>query len=128
MKIMNPYKRQSGSARGGLEKIYLIAASKLSSVEYDSTSRSYYGIELEDQATFVEYKFSEGEALFQESSARKNGNVIITQSLEFSLANQTQQAVEIIDDLMKTQDGLVAVVQDANGLCRIVGYSDAMGL
>ncbi len=128
MKIMNPYIGLSKNTRGGLEKIYLIAASKVLSVGYDSSSGYYHSITLDDNASFMRCVFAEGEAIFQEALTRKNGNVTITQTLEFSLANQTQQAIEIIEDMAQSAGGLVGVVVDQNGLSRIVGYSDALGL
>lgn len=128
MRIINAHNKGVKRAKGGLEKIYLLKTSMLQTIDYDSLTKSYYSVEIDENAAFVGCSFSEGEAVFEESSSRKNGRITIEQKIEFSLNTQPQEAIEFIEDLCQVDCGLVAIIVDANGISRIVGYSEAMGI
>lgn len=121
------YRRSCGKRSGGIRSIWLAAASSVESAEYDYTTDSYVMVALTGDVEFVRYHFKEDEAAYREDVSY-DGSGIVTHTLSFLIERMDSNSTDaVMEFLNASSGGIVAVVETANGVSMLVGYSEKFG-
>lgn len=103
---------------GGVESIRLLSAHDIKSIYYDPWQRAFSDLELRDESEFLEVHFAERTASLEE---RVGADGLVTHTLRFGMQGYHHEAAEVLRRL--SVEGMVAVVELAEGETLLVGYS-----
>lgn len=107
-----------GKRLGGVARLKLYEAAKISAVTYNSTLRAYTSVEMVEGCEPLDVTFAEGSGSWSERGVADGG---VEHSVEFSLGGVDAEALIMLVGL--SEGGLVAEVECADGGCYLVGYS-----
>lgn len=121
-------KKNTGTRKGGIEKIVLAKTKWIEKIEYDYLEDRYTGIKLKDGCEFVNYNFIEDNAQYIENVKYQNGICIIEHKLEFSIPKINANSNNIVTELLKDNSaGVVAIIKTAAHEYFLIGVSTKFG-
>lgn len=113
-----------GAISGGVKTIYLADAVNVASFTLGTTE--YTDVVMESSELFYKFEFDQDTAEFRENSERSdNGGSITTQEVEFFYKGMSQADRDSIEDIIESSTcGIIAIVEDQDGVLWTVGYSE----
>jgi hypothetical protein len=120
------YTRNCGLQSGGGKKVYLIEVADLTSMT--ATSGVYTAITLVSAKIWKQYEFDPDTCEIKEDVAVENNCMKVTHGLEFYLTRMSATARAAVSEIaLASACGLIAVVEDNNGVKWVLGYSENHG-
>ena len=109
---------------GGVKTIYLADAVNVTSFTLGTSD--YTDVTMESTEIFYKFEYDQDTAEFRENSERSdNGGVITTQELEFFFKGMTTTDRDAIEDIIESSTcGIIAIVEDQDGILWTLGYSE----
>lgn len=124
MAITSGRSKVCGPISGGVKTIFLADAVNVTSFTLGTSD--YTDVVMEAAELFYKFEFDQDTAEFRENTERSdNGGSITTQELEFFFKGMTTTDRDAIEDIIDSSTcGIIAIVEDQDGLFWTLGYSE----
>lgn len=120
---------QSDARRaGGPTSVCLVRAADIKSAVYDKMTDSYKELTLAAGVVPAFYEFEEDKAFYRQSVSGKYPLISVQHELSFEIAPVCGATLSAIEELLSSDEGVVAVVTIASGESLLVGQSPELGL
>lgn len=117
------YTRSCGLQSGGIKRLYLAIVADVTS--FTKTSESYSACTMENAKVFKTYDFEPDTCEFKEVTAIENNCMKVTKTIDFILAKMSVTGrIAVSEIALASACGLIAIVEDANGVKWVVGYTE----
>ena len=124
MAISSNYSESCSNNTGGVVNIYLTDRDNVTSFTASGTDE-FNATTMATGKYFHSFAFEQDTAEYRSNGARENNSFAITHEIEFYLNKISTAQRKAMQDIVDSSTcGIIAIVEDANGLKRVFGYSD----
>ena len=127
MAIASNYSESCSNNTGGVVAIYLADRDNVTSFTASGTDE-FNAVTMVGSNTFFSFAFEQDTAEYRSNGTRENNSFAFTHEVEFYLNKMsTAQRTAVQSIVDSSTCGMIAIVEDANGLKRVFGYSNEFG-